>query len=184
MQEYTINLRSNGTAAVARSKWNEDHSLKAMEEKPFLFEVGQKVVDIFSNVVTIKEIIKNPPLKPGCCPEWNLLVEENGNCYRHTEIAGIFVRELTADEVASHIKNPAPSTMTKKEWYDTVEAESKRVDCCVISGERDSFTIELWYAYDDGSKSPKVAYRFNDIGEMQQLANYLIGLAKEAKQED
>ena len=80
------------------------------------------------------------------------------------------------------LENPACDTM-KKEWYDNVEAERRRVDCCVISGELDSFTIELWYAYDDGSKSPKVAYRFNDIGEMQQLAKYLIGLAKEAKQE-
>jgi len=94
-------------------------------------------------------------------------------------------KKMLADfrDKKENYRNPACDTMKKKEWYDTVEAESKSVVCCVISGERDSFTIELWYAYDDGSKSPKVACRFNDIGEMQQLANYLIGQAKEAKQD-
>lgn len=104
MQEYTINIRKDGSAVIAKDKWNKDHSMKAMNEKPFLFEVGQKVVDIFSNVVTIKEIIKHPPVDPGCCPEWNPLVEENGNCYRYTEIAGIYVRIVTADELSLIIK--------------------------------------------------------------------------------
>jgi len=99
MQEYTINLRGDGTAVIAKDKWNKDHSLKAMEEKPFLFEVGQKVVDIFSNIVTIKDIIKHPPLKQDGCPEWNILVEENRNCYRWTEIAGIYVRTLSVEQV-------------------------------------------------------------------------------------
>lgn len=104
MEEYTINIRKNGDAVIAKNKWNKDRSIKAMDEKPFLFEVGQKVVDIFSNVVTIKEIIKHPPIKPGCCPEWNLLVEENGNCYRYTEIAGIYVRTISVDELSAVIK--------------------------------------------------------------------------------
>lgn len=107
MQEFTINLREDGSAVIARNKCNKDHSIKAMNEKPFLFEVGQKVVDIFSNVVTIKEIIKHPPLKPYCCPEWNLLVEENGNCYRYTEIAGIYVRMVSAEELETLIKEDA-----------------------------------------------------------------------------
>lgn len=104
MLEYSINVREDGTAVIAKDKWNKDYRLKAMEEKPFLFEVGQKVVDIFSNVVTIKEIIKHPPIKAGYCPEWNLLVEENGNCYRYTEIAGIFVRMVSAQELSNLIK--------------------------------------------------------------------------------
>lgn len=104
MQEYTINVREDGTAVIARNKWNPDHSMEAMDNKPFLFEVGQKVVDIFSNVVTIKEIIKHKPSKPGCCPEWDLLVEENGNCYRYTEIAGIYVREVSAVELLTLTK--------------------------------------------------------------------------------
>ena len=103
MEEYTINVRKDGSAVIAKNKWNRDYSMKAMDEKPFLFEVGQKVVDIFSNVVTIKEIIKHKPSRPGACPEWNLLVEENGNCYRYTEIAGIYVRTLTVDELKSLI---------------------------------------------------------------------------------
>ena len=107
MQEFTINLREDGSAVIARDKWNKDRSIKAMNEKPFLFEVGQKVVDIFSNVVTIKEIIKHQPLKQGCCPEWNLLVEENNNCYRYTEIAGVYVRTVDSTELKALIEeNP------------------------------------------------------------------------------
>jgi len=96
MKEFTLNINQlTGYVHVARDFWNPDNSIKAMEEKPFLFEVGQKVVDIFSNVVTIKEIIKYPPSSPGKCPQWNLLVEENGNCYVYYEIAGIFVKTIT-----------------------------------------------------------------------------------------
>lgn len=99
MLEYSINLKQDGTAIIAKNKWNQDHSIKAMNEKPFLFEVGQKVVDIFSNVVTIKEILKYKPFNKGACPEWNLLVEENENTYRYTEIAGIFVKYISKEEL-------------------------------------------------------------------------------------
>lgn len=99
MLEYSINVRTDGSAVLARDKWNREEDFEHRSEKPFLFEVGQKVVDIFSNIVTIKEILKYPPSKPGCCPEWNIRVEENRNTYRYTEIAGIFVRELTKEEL-------------------------------------------------------------------------------------
>lgn len=32
MQEFTINLREDGSAVIARDKWNKDHSIKAMDE--------------------------------------------------------------------------------------------------------------------------------------------------------
>ena len=105
MKEYTINLRKDGSAVIARDYWNPDHSLEALRNKPFLFEVGQKVVDIFSNVVTIKEILKYPPKTEGCCPEWNILVQENRNCYRYVEIAGIYVREISSEELKFLIKS-------------------------------------------------------------------------------
>ena len=85
MLEYSINVRTDGSAAIARDKWNKEEDFEHRSEKPFLFEVGQKVVDILS--------------KPGCCPEWNIRVAENGNTYRYTEIAGIFVREITRKEL-------------------------------------------------------------------------------------
>ena len=100
MLEYSINVREDGSAVIARDKWNHAEDYQEQSIKPFLFEVGQQVVDIFSNVVTIKQILKYPPSKPGCCPEWNLRVKENGNTYRYTEIAGIFVRELSKEELA------------------------------------------------------------------------------------
>lgn len=100
MLEYSINVRKDGSAVIARDKWNHAEDYAEQTLKPFLFEVGQQVVDIFSNVVTIKQILKYPPSKPGCCPEWNLRVKENGNTYRYTEIAGIFVREVSKEELA------------------------------------------------------------------------------------
>lgn len=103
MKEYTINLREDGSAVIARSYWNPNKSLKDMEEKPYLFEVGMKVVDIFSNVVTIKEIHKRPSVN--CeAPQWTLNVRENKNTYVYYEIAGIFVKELSVDEVNKLLK--------------------------------------------------------------------------------
>ena len=97
MKEYTINLRKDGSSVIAKSYWNPDKSFKAINEKPYLFEVGMKVVDIFSNIVTIKEILKYPSVN-GEAPQWNLLVEENRNTYVYYEMAGIFVKELTKEE--------------------------------------------------------------------------------------
>jgi len=98
MKEYTINLRSDGSAVIAKDYWNPDKSLKAMEEKPYLFEEGMKIVDIFSNVVTIEKINKRPSVD-GRAPQWTLNVKENGNTYVYYEIAGIFVKELSKKEV-------------------------------------------------------------------------------------
>lgn len=98
MKEYTINLRTDGSAVIAKDYWNPDKSFKAMEEKPYLFEVGQKVVDIFSNIVTIKEIHKRPSVD-NKAPQWTLNVKENRNTYVYYEIAGIFVKELSKEEV-------------------------------------------------------------------------------------
>lgn len=104
MKEYTINLRKDGSAVIAKDYWNPDKSFKVIEEKPYLFEIGQKIVDIFSNIVTIKEIIKHPSIDDKA-PQWNILVEENGNTYIHYEIAGIFVKELSIEEVNNLIKS-------------------------------------------------------------------------------
>ena len=97
MKEYSINMREDGSAVIAKDYWNPDKSFKAMNEKPYLFEVGMKVVDIFSNVVTISHINKHPSID-GKAPQWTLNVEENGNTYVYYEIAGIFVKELTKEE--------------------------------------------------------------------------------------
>lgn len=103
MKEYTLNMRKDGSAVIAKDYWNKDMSLKAMEEKPYLFEVGMKVVDIFSNVVTITNINKYPSVD-GKAPQWTLNVKENGNTYVYYEIAGIFVKELSVDEVNKLLK--------------------------------------------------------------------------------
>lgn len=103
MKEYTINMREDGSAVVARDYWNPDKSLKAMKEKPYLFEVGMKVVDPWLDVVTIKEIHKRPSVD-GRAPQWTIEVEENGNTYVYYEIAGIFVKELSVDEVNKLLK--------------------------------------------------------------------------------
>lgn len=103
MKEYSITMKSDGSAVVARDYWNPDKSLEAMEEKPYLFEVGQKVVDIYGNVVTISEIDKRPSVD-GRAPQWTLNVEENRNTYVYYELAGIFVREVPAYEIEAFLK--------------------------------------------------------------------------------
>lgn len=103
MKEYSINLRKDGSAVIARNYWNPDKRFKAIEEKPYLFEIGMKVIDIFSNVVTIKEIHKRPSVD-GEAPQWTLNVEENRNTYIYYELAGIFVKELSKEEVEKLLK--------------------------------------------------------------------------------
>ena len=98
MKEYTINLRKDGSAVIARDFWNPDNSLKAMKEKPYLFEEGMKIVDPFSNIVTITKVNKHPSVD-NKAPQWTLNVEENRNTYVYYEIAGIFVKELSKKEV-------------------------------------------------------------------------------------
>lgn len=103
MKEYTINMRKDGSAVIAKDYWYRGDDFEHMMENPYLFEVGMKVVDIFSNVVTIKEVIKYPSID--CkAPQWNLRVEENGNTYVYYEIAGIFVKELSKEEVEKLLK--------------------------------------------------------------------------------
>jgi hypothetical protein len=97
MKEYSINIREDGSAVIAKSYWNSDKSLKAMEEKPYLFEVGMKIVDPWGNIVTIFQINKRPSVD-GKAPQWTLNVKENGNTYVYYEIAGIFVKELSIEE--------------------------------------------------------------------------------------
>ena len=103
MKEYTINMRKDGSANIAKNFWNPDKSYKAMNEKPYLFEVGMKVVDIFSNIVTITHINKYPSVD-GKAPQWTLNVEENRNTYVYYEIAGIFIKELSKEEVEKLLK--------------------------------------------------------------------------------
>ena len=103
MKEFTINMRKDGSAVIAKDYWNPDKSYKAINEKPYLFEVGMKVVDILSNVVTISEVHKRPSVDSKA-PQWTLNVEENRNTYVYYEIAGIFVKELSKEEVNNLLK--------------------------------------------------------------------------------
>ena len=106
MNDYTINInKTDNVAHITKSYWNPSRKLKDMEERPFLFEVGMRIVDIFDNVVTIKEIIKRPPLQPGQCPQWLILVEESGNQYQVREIAGIYVKTVSMNELNAFIGN-------------------------------------------------------------------------------
>lgn len=178
MQEYSINLREDGSAVIAKDKWNPDHSLRAMERRPFLFKVGQKVVDIFSNVVTIKEVIKHPTSSPGCCPEWNLLVEENGNCYRYTEIAGIYVRTISAKELQSIIKEDLKTKEHCKHcgecgyfmrYKPTIDGEmDNQGDCAnlVMNKECNENTIDPFtpWAMDEGYEPLSVCDNENACG--------------------
>jgi len=95
-------MREDGSAVVSRDYWNPDKSLEAMREKPYLFEVGMKVVDPWGNVVTISQINKSPSID-GRAPQWTINVEENGNTYVYYELAGIFVREVPEYEFKAFI---------------------------------------------------------------------------------
>jgi hypothetical protein len=107
MKEYSINLRKDGSAVISKNGFNPDATEQTdidfegneISSKPYLYEVGMKVVDIFNNIVTIKDIMKFQPTSPGSIPHWNITVEENDNGYWANELAGIYVRELTPEQL-------------------------------------------------------------------------------------
>jgi len=103
MKEYSITMKEDGSAVIARDYWNPDKSLKAMEEKPYLFEDGMKVVDPWGSIVTITKVNKYPSIN-NRAPQWTVNVKENGNTYICYELAGIFVKELSIDEVNKLLK--------------------------------------------------------------------------------
>ena len=103
MKEYTINLRKDGSAVIARDYWNPDKFLKAITEKPYLFEEGMKVVDSWGNIITITQVNKHPFVN-NKAPQWTLNVKENSNTYVYYELAGIFVKELSKEEIESLLK--------------------------------------------------------------------------------
>ena len=101
MKKYTLTVHDDGTGVLSESYYNPDKSLKALEEKPYLFEVGMKVVDPFGNTVTISDVHKRPSINSRA-PQWTLNVEENGNTYVYYEIIGILVRDnIPVEEVNS-----------------------------------------------------------------------------------
>ena len=112
MKEYSINIKKDGSALLTKNAFNPnaveetdvDHEGKEIDSKPWLYEVGMKVVDIFHNAVTIKEITKFQPTSPGGMPHWNIHVEENRNGYWADELVGIFVREIPQYELEAFIK--------------------------------------------------------------------------------
>ena len=63
-------------------------------KKRFILEVGDKVVDAFGNVVTIKEILYHENTKA-----ITYLIEENENCYQPHEFCGLYIKHLTLAEV-------------------------------------------------------------------------------------
>lgn len=92
MRKLNLTIRDDGTGVLSSSYYNPDKSLKALKEKPYLFEVGMKVVDPWGYPVTISEVHKRPSVN-GEASQWTLNVEENRNTYVYYEIVGILVRD-------------------------------------------------------------------------------------------
>lgn len=100
MKEFSITVQKNGYALLTKDP-NNPNALKEkdkddygllIDSKPWLYEVGMKVVDVFGQVVTITEIYKSQPITPGAMPSWIMLCD-NGNQYPPRELAGILVRD-------------------------------------------------------------------------------------------
>lgn len=66
------------------------NDIKNAWKSMYIIEVGDKVVDPFGVVVTIKEIIHHDTTQTT-----NYLVEENGNTYNPWELCGIFVNTIS-----------------------------------------------------------------------------------------
>lgn len=104
MKDYHINIFEDNKISVTKdiNRKGVDYMLEDIDnawKKRYILEVGSKVVDIFGNVVTIKEIIHHESTQTT-----NYLVEENGNTYCPREFAGVFVRFITKEELDNFLK--------------------------------------------------------------------------------
>ena len=71
--------------------------------KRYLYKEGDKIVNPWGKVETIKEIIRDFDSKRHGY-EWLIMVEENGNQYMPFELNGIFVKEFQLNEFNDLIK--------------------------------------------------------------------------------
>lgn len=100
MKEYHISIfEDNNNIKVLTKDINRrgveyiNRDYKNAWKKRYILEVGDKVIDIFGNLVTIKEILHHEETKTT-----NFLIEENGNCYCPNEFAGLFVKYISEQE--------------------------------------------------------------------------------------
>lgn len=111
MKEYSITMCKDGSALLSKDPWNPkcleetdiDRDGNELSSKPYLYKEGMQVVDIFGTVQTIESIVKFPQTNPAICPSW-IICCSNGNQYPPRELAGIFVREVSAHEIEAFIK--------------------------------------------------------------------------------
>ena len=70
--------------------------------KRYLYKEGDKIVNPWGQIETIKEIIRDYSSQYG--HEWIIMVEENGNQYKPCELNGILVREMSLETFKKLIK--------------------------------------------------------------------------------
>lgn len=109
MKDYHINIfdGENETGVIVLTK---DINRKGFDyikndpknawKKMFILEPGMQVIDIFGCLVTVKEVLYHENTQT-----INYLIEENDNCYRPGEFAGVFVKYLSNDEF-QNLVNP------------------------------------------------------------------------------
>lgn len=98
---FDIRTVGEDCLAICKTKW---HSHIGPNDPPFTWEVGMRVVDSFSEIVHIKDIIKPESTPVGKVPEWCITVEENENTYRWNEISGEFVALVFKNQFERFIK--------------------------------------------------------------------------------
>ena len=104
MKEYFVTVNNN-SVIISKNPNPKFTSYKDTCDltKRYLYKEGDKIVNPWGQIETIKEIIRD------YCPtqhghEWLIMVEENGNQYKPCELGGIVVKTLTNDSFNELIK--------------------------------------------------------------------------------
>ena len=104
MKEFFINIIED--KIIISKNPNPNH--KCYEDiinlnKRYLYNEGDKIVNPWGKIETIKEIIRDyNPNQHGY--EWLIMVKENGNQYKPCELNGIFIKEIYIAEFDNIIK--------------------------------------------------------------------------------
>ena len=97
MKEFFINIIGD-TIIISKNPNPKHTTYKDICDlnKRYLYKEGDKIVNPWGCIETIKEIIRDySPDQHGY--EWLIMVEENGNQYKPCELNGIVVKEMSLD---------------------------------------------------------------------------------------
>ena len=106
MKEFSISIREDGSGILTKNAWNisnEEEIIQGQKvHQDWLYKPGMIVVTKNLEIITINDIRKSLSKNGYSSPKWRIISGKKE--YWASEIAGIFVREITPYELEAFIQ--------------------------------------------------------------------------------